>query len=198
MGDGSGRRGSVKEVPLAEWPLADSSSRSAFIVCRLFRTGVGSRRRVAAAAASAASASQWQLGGVPRGGVDGRSFGDLLPAMQELLRDLLPSIVVDPRPDVIVLTKGESAALTSGDTKSVPSAIRFGLGWDAAGSEPIDLDASCLMFGSKNELVDSVFFNALRSKCGSVQHAGGKQRSSGALPQFAHFPLSCCAVMYFC
>ena len=70
----------------------------------------------------------------------GRSFGDILPAMQEqlrfvpraricphfenarapacldrttLLRDLIPHVQVNPRPDVMVLAKGEAVSLGS-------------------------------------------------------------------------------------
>lgn len=43
--------------------------------------------------------------------MEGRTFGELLPAMQESLRDIIPRVRVDPKPKVLVLAKGETVEL---------------------------------------------------------------------------------------
>lgn len=53
----------------------------------------------------------------------------------------------------------------------------FGGGSDSADS--IDLDASCLMFDSQKNLVDTVWFRQLRSQDGSIVHTGDNLTGEG-------------------
>ena len=65
----------------------------------------------------------------------------------------------------------------------------MGLGWDAkrarglAGlfgkTQEIDLDASCVMFDDRGGLVDTVWFQQLESRDGSVVHTGDNRTGAG-------------------
>jgi stress response protein SCP2 len=110
---------------------------------------------------------------------EGRSFGDLIPAMQTELRPLIPHIRVGSRPDVLVLTKGEIVSLTGRGSTRPLNSIMLGLGWDMMGRTGIDLDASCVMFDGSHACVDSVFFNKLRNGNGSVRHGGDNLTGEG-------------------
>ncbi|MFE7860155.1 TerD family protein [Streptomyces sp. NPDC057403] len=78
------------------------------------------------------------------------------------------------------LTKGQQISLSKSDGSAL-SAVRMGLGWQAAprkgflaklaGPRDIDLDASALLF-SGGQLADVVFFQHLSSDDGSVRHLG--------------------------
>ncbi|MBY0358478.1 MAG: TerD family protein [Candidatus Obscuribacterales bacterium] len=77
------------------------------------------------------------------------------------------------------LIKGQRVNLTKGDGSPL-TAIMLGLGWDVArGAGSIDLDASCLMFGDDNKLVETVYFRQLKSSCGSVKHSGDNLTGAG-------------------
>jgi tellurium resistance protein TerZ len=78
------------------------------------------------------------------------------------------------------LQKGQSLSLTKQNGESL-SNVRMGLGWDSAapvkkgffgGSKTVevDLDASALLFDGAGNHLDTVFFNQLTSKDGSVRH----------------------------
>jgi len=79
----------------------------------------------------------------------------------------------------ISLVKGQNATLDSGLTKVV-----VGLGWDPrqdTGSA-FDLDASAFMLGENGKVrsdSDFVFFNQLKSQCGSVEHQGDNLTGDG-------------------
>jgi tellurium resistance protein TerZ len=89
----------------------------------------------------------------------------------------------------ISLSKNEKLSLS----KVAPGLqhVFMGLGWDSAkpsgffgklfNSEPedIDLDASCLMFDSNKEIVDTIWFRQLHSKDGSVIHTGDNRTGDG-------------------
>ena len=92
----------------------------------------------------------------------------------------------------VSLSKKQSVSLT----KSNPGLqnIFMGLGWDAAkpkgglfaalfGSSVetgnIDLDASCLMFNSNKDLVDTVWFRKLTGVDGNVYHSGDNLTGDG-------------------
>lgn len=87
----------------------------------------------------------------------------------------------------ISLTKGQGISLT----KSAPglSVVAMGLGWDVAkkkgffgglkDGDPIDLDASCLMFDADGTLIDTVWFKQLQSRDGSVLHTGDNRTGAG-------------------
>lgn len=87
------------------------------------------------------------------------------------------------------LTKGQSLSLTKQNGESLTK-IRLGLGWDSAvpakrgffgGAKTveIDLDASALLFDANKQPLDLVFFNNLKSKDGSVKHAGDNLTGAG-------------------
>jgi tellurium resistance protein TerZ len=87
------------------------------------------------------------------------------------------------------LTKGQSLSLTKQNGESLTK-IRLGLGWDSAvpakrgffgGTKTveIDLDASAILFDANKQPLDSVFFNNLKSKDGSIRHAGDNLTGAG-------------------
>lgn len=84
----------------------------------------------------------------------------------------------------ISLTKGGTLSLAKADGGAL-TRVRMGLGWDQAKSGffgiggSIDLDASALLFDANRQLVDTVAFNHLRSKDGSVQHGGDNLTGAG-------------------
>lgn len=45
--------------------------------------------------------------------------------------------------------------------------------------EAVDLDASCLLFDASGNLVDTVWFRQLESRCGSVRHSGDDRSGGG-------------------
>ncbi|WP_027482482.1 TerD family protein [Deinococcus pimensis] len=63
--------------------------------------------------------------------------------------------------------------------------VFMGLGWDVArglfglGGSDIDLDASCLMFDERGNVVDTVWFRQLSSRDGSVRHGGDNLTGAG-------------------
>lgn len=89
----------------------------------------------------------------------------------------------------VSLVKNQKVSLT----KEAPtlSNIFVGLGWDpvkkgglfgsmfGGGDGSIDLDASCMMFDSNKQLVDTVWFRQLKSKDGSVTHSGDNLTGEG-------------------
>ncbi len=58
--------------------------------------------------------SVWQFNTIGRG-THGRSFGDILPAVQAELRDLIPNIRIQPAHNIVVMAKGEAVAVTTKD-----------------------------------------------------------------------------------
>ncbi|WP_425552283.1 TerD family protein [Dactylosporangium maewongense] len=85
------------------------------------------------------------------------------------------------------LSKGQSVSLVKGGGGTLTK-VRMGLGWDAMKkkglfgglkTQSIDLDASCLLFDSANQLVDQVWFRQLRSNDGAVQHTGDNVTGAG-------------------
>jgi tellurium resistance protein TerZ len=88
----------------------------------------------------------------------------------------------------ISLTKGQAISLEKTTGRSL-TRVQMGLGWDVAKpkglfgafSKPgsIDLDASCLMFGTDGKPVDTIYFGQLMSKDGAVQHMGDNLTGAG-------------------
>jgi tellurium resistance protein TerZ len=87
----------------------------------------------------------------------------------------------------ISLSKGQQVSLTKGGGGSL-TRVRMGLGWDAMPvkglfgrkrTQDIDLDASCLIFDAQGTLLDSVWFNQLASKDGSITHTGDNRTGAG-------------------
>jgi tellurium resistance protein TerD len=82
----------------------------------------------------------------------------------------------------VSLVKGQNVSLS----KSDPSLQRvlIGLGWDPRVSDGVefDLDASVFLLGSSGRVRgsgDFVFYNQLRSACGSVEHTGDNRSGVG-------------------
>jgi tellurium resistance protein TerZ len=87
----------------------------------------------------------------------------------------------------ISLRKGQKVPLAKPDG-GVLTAVRMGLGWDAVArrgwfgrsrTQPVDLDASCLLFDASGNLVDAVWFRQLHSKDGAVRHNGDNLTGEG-------------------
>lgn len=75
----------------------------------------------------------------------------------------------------VSLVKGGNVSLTKEDP-SIES-ITVGLGWDARSTDgsDFDLDASCFMLSERGKVrrdSDFIFYNNLKSECGSVVHMG--------------------------
>ena len=82
----------------------------------------------------------------------------------------------------ISLNKGERLSLD----KQAPNLkkVLIGLGWDARATDGVDfdLDASAFMLGADGKVrseVDFIFYNQLKSACGSVQHTGDNRTGAG-------------------
>ncbi len=88
----------------------------------------------------------------------------------------------------VSLQKGQKISLEKEAGGSL-SRIVMGLGWDPikkkglfgfGGSQAeVDLDASCVMLGEQNQVIDTVWFRQLTSHDGSVQHTGDNRTGAG-------------------
>lgn len=86
----------------------------------------------------------------------------------------------------ISLQKGQKISLEKESGQPL-SRVIMGLGWDAVkkkslfggGGGSIDLDASCVMFGADNKVVDTIWFRQLKSRDGSVTHTGDNTTGDG-------------------
>lgn len=93
----------------------------------------------------------------------------------------------------VSLSKGQKISLDKEAGSGLKEVI-MGLGWDAkksggggflgglfggGGGGDIDLDASCVLFDEKGEMVDTVWFRQLRSKDGSITHTGDNRTGAG-------------------
>lgn len=86
----------------------------------------------------------------------------------------------------VSLSKGQKVSLSKAGGGTL-TRVRMGLGWDAVKkkglfgtrSQTIDLDASCLLFNGRGELVDQVWFGQLKSSDGAVQHTGDNLTGDG-------------------
>ncbi len=87
------------------------------------------------------------------------------------------------------LTKGQKISLDK-EAGGGLSKVTMGLGWDVAKSkgffgfgggagQPVDLDASVVMFDESNRPVDVVWFRQLKSKDGSIVHTGDNRTGAG-------------------
>lgn len=82
----------------------------------------------------------------------------------------------------ISLTKGQNASLTK-DNPGLRS-VRIGLGWEvrATAGVDFDLDSSIFLLGENGKVrsdADFIFYNNLRSTCGSVVHTGDNRTGAG-------------------
>lgn len=92
---------------------------------------------------------------------------------------------------MVSLTKNQTISLT----KSSPtlSLLTFGLGWDplqakkkgflgglfGGGAGSIDLDASCILLNKNGNVLDTIWFGQLKSRCGAVVHSGDNLTGEG-------------------
>lgn len=82
----------------------------------------------------------------------------------------------------ISLTKGANVSLTAQSPGL--KTVLVGLGWDARETEgeDFDLDASCFILTASGKVRsdgDFVFYNQLKSPCGSVEHTGDNLTGDG-------------------
>jgi tellurium resistance protein TerZ len=92
----------------------------------------------------------------------------------------------------INLQKGQRISLEKEAGRGL-SRVVMGLGWGmkqiqsrgflgfggGVRQEAVDLDASCLLFDAAGNLVDTVWFRQLESRCGSIQHSGDDRSGGG-------------------
>lgn len=82
----------------------------------------------------------------------------------------------------ISLQKGGNVSLSKTDPSL--KKILIGLGWDARSTDgaDFDLDASLFMVGANGKVASDqrfIFYNKLRSDCGSVEHTGDNRTGAG-------------------
>jgi tellurium resistance protein TerD len=82
----------------------------------------------------------------------------------------------------ISLVKGGNVSLSQ--TSPELNKIKVGLGWDVRATEgaAFDLDASAFLLTSADKVRSSddfIFYNQLKSKCGSVEHLGDNRTGAG-------------------
>jgi tellurium resistance protein TerZ len=87
------------------------------------------------------------------------------------------------------LSKGQSLSLTKADGGNLTK-VRLGLGWDSAApvkrglfgrgkAAEVDLDASAIFFDASGKVLDTVWFQQLKSKDGSTAHTGDNLTGAG-------------------
>ena len=82
----------------------------------------------------------------------------------------------------VSLSKGGNVSLSK-EEPGIES-ITVGLGWDARSTDgsDFDLDASCFMLNASGKVrsdSDFIFYNNLKSNCGSVAHTGDNRTGEG-------------------
>jgi tellurium resistance protein TerD len=82
----------------------------------------------------------------------------------------------------ISLNKGGNLSLSK--TDPTLNNVIIGLGWDArpTDGQDFDLDASAFMLKNDGKVrsdADFIFYNQLRSSCGSIEHAGDNRTGAG-------------------
>jgi len=87
------------------------------------------------------------------------------------------------------LSKGQSLSLTKADGGNLTK-VRMGLGWDSVAptkrglfgrskAAEVDLDASAIFFDASGKVLDTVWFQQLKSKDGSTTHTGDNLTGAG-------------------
>lgn len=82
----------------------------------------------------------------------------------------------------VSLSKGQNVSLSKTDPQL--KKVLIGLGWEARATDgaDFDLDASVFMTGENGKVVSDnhfIFYNNLRSPCGSVEHTGDNLTGDG-------------------
>lgn len=82
----------------------------------------------------------------------------------------------------VSLSKGGNVSLS----KEAPGieSIQVGLGWEARSTDgaEFDLDASCFLLNESDKVLNDgafIFYNKLKSDCGSVEHTGDNKTGAG-------------------
>jgi tellurium resistance protein TerZ len=88
----------------------------------------------------------------------------------------------------VTLQKGQKISLDK-EAGSALTKIVMGLGWDpikkkglfgfGGNQVEVDLDASCVLFGEQNQVLDTVWFRQLKSQDGSIRHTGDNRSGAG-------------------
>jgi stress response protein SCP2 len=100
----------------------------------------------------------------------------LIPELKGYTRDLIPSIVIDPKERIAIMRKGGTIRVADYvPNHVVPEWLTFGLAWDVTNGVAIDLDASAILLDKQLKLVDAVWFRQLSSVDGSVKHSGDER-----------------------
>lgn len=86
------------------------------------------------------------------------------------------------------LVKGQKISLIKEGGATLTKVV-MGLGWDVqkkkgwfggeSEGDPIDLDASCVVFDEAGNMIDAVWFRQLQSKDGSIVHTGDNRSGAG-------------------
>jgi tellurium resistance protein TerD len=82
----------------------------------------------------------------------------------------------------VSLKKGGNISLTGSDPSL--KSVKIGLGWDAreTSGKDFDLDASLFMLTTSGKVrtdLDFIFYNHLKSSCGSILHTGDNRTGAG-------------------
>ena len=118
-------------------------------------------------------ANDWMITPIEESDNCARDFGSLIPELKGYTRDLIPSIVINPRERIAIMRKGGTIRVADYvPSHVVPEWLTFGLAWDITDGVAIDLDASAILLDEHFNLVDAVYFRQIRSKDGSVKHSG--------------------------
>ncbi|EMI5802471.1 TPA: TerD family protein [Klebsiella aerogenes] len=92
---------------------------------------------------------------------------------------------------MVSLTKNQTISLSK--VSPALSQLTFGLGWDplrakkkglfgglfSGGAGSIDLDASCILLNKNGNVLDTIWFGQLKSRCGAVVHSGDNLTGEG-------------------
>ncbi len=84
----------------------------------------------------------------------------------------------------ISLSKGGNISLSKIETTSTLNNLIIGLGWDARPTDgsDFDLDANAFMLKNDGKIrseADFIFYNQMRSACGSVEYMGDNKTGAG-------------------
>jgi tellurium resistance protein TerZ len=142
-------------------PSEIAGSSTALFLVRIARDGTNS------------SNNDWTITPIEESDNYARDFGSLIPELKGYTRDLIPSIVIDPKERIAIMRKGGTIRVADYvPNHVVPEWLTFGLAWDVTNGVAIDLDASAILLDKQLKLVDAVWFCQLTSKDGSIRHSG--------------------------
>lgn len=84
----------------------------------------------------------------------------------------------------VSLSKGQTVSLAKADGSKL-SHVHMGLGWSASHGlfgriKAVDLDASCMVFDERHNLIDQVWFQQLTSTDGAINHTGDDRTGRGS------------------